>query len=128
MLTEEYKAGGIDIHSFYGVGTIAERNPFITQLYANILTMPVKVAGTSKSPALGAAIIAAAVSGEYADVYKAAAAMAKIKETVYLPDAKAVDVYNEMYAEYKKLRKYFTEESASIMHSLKHIKNKATNI
>jgi L-ribulokinase len=121
-LIEEYGDAGIVIDSFYGVGTIAERNPFITQLYADILKLPVYVAGTSKTPALGAGIIAATVSGAYGDIGEAAAAMSKLKQTVYTPNPEAVAVYDGMYAEYKKLRAYFSVENASVMHNLKDIK------
>ncbi len=122
MLIEEYAVNNIDIESFYGIGTIAERNPFITQLYADILNMPVYVAGSSKSPALGAGIIAATISGQYPDIQSAAAAMGQLKNVVYMPDVSASAVYDSMYVEYKKLRDYFAVENTSIMHNLKAIK------
>lgn len=121
-LIEEYAINDIEIDSFYGVGTIAERNPFITQLYADILNIPVRVAGSSKSPALGAAIIAATISGEYSGIEEAANAMGVLKNVVYLPDVNASAVYDRMYIEYRKLTDYFSEENPSIMHNLKAIK------
>lgn len=122
MVIEEYAVNDIYIDSFYGVGTIAERNPFITQLYADILNMPVRVAGSPKSPALGAGIIAATISGEYGSIDEAAQAMGMLKNVVYLPDVKASAVYDSLYMEYKRLRNYFSVEKPSIMHNLKAIK------
>lgn len=125
MLIEQYTANNIEIDSFYGVGTIAERNPFITQLYADILNIPVMVAGSPKSPALGAAIIAATISGEYDNIEEAAEAMGMLKSVVYLPNVKASAVYDRMYVEYKKLARYFSVENSSIMHNLKAIKRES---
>jgi L-ribulokinase len=122
FVIEELTRCDIAVDSFCGVGTIAERNPFITQLYADILGMPVMVAATEKSPALGAAVIAAAVSGAYSDIAEASENMGAVSPKVYMPDVKAVRVYNRMYEEYRKLRIYFSEENNSIMHNLKDIK------
>jgi L-ribulokinase len=119
---EELTRCGITIKDFCGVGTIAERNPFITQLYADILNMPVMVAGTEKSPALGAAVIAATASGVYNGIAEASEAMGSLGSRVYVPDMAAVSVYDSMFAEYKRLRHYFEVENSSIMHNLKAIK------
>lgn len=121
---EEYTSKDIDIDCFYGVGTIAERNPFISQLYADILGIPVRVAGTSKSPALGAAIVASAISGVYESINEAAHNMGVLKNVVYFPNITAVSIYDEMYQEYKKVREYFSVKQSSIMHNLKDIKAK----
>jgi L-ribulokinase len=121
-LIEEYAKADIAIDGFYGVGTIAERNPFITQLYADILKLPVYVSGTAKAPALGAGIIAATVSGVYKDISEASKNMSKLKQTVYMPDDKATAVYDNMYAEYKRLREYFSVQNVSVMHNLREIK------
>ena len=124
-IMEEYASNGIEIDCFYGVGTIAERNPFISQLYADILGIPVRVAGTSKSPALGAAIIASAISGVYPNIDEAAHSMGVLKNVVYIPNRTAVEIYDDMYKEYKRLREYFSIQHSDIMHNLKDIKKRS---
>lgn len=125
---EEYARSGIAIDSFYGIGIIAERNPFIMQLYADILRLPVQVALSQQSPTLGAAIIAAVAGGVYGNIQSAAAKMSKLKDVVYTPDSAAAEVYDKIYEEYKKLRVYFSTENNSVMHNLRSIKQAAENM
>lgn len=127
VIIDEYRRGGIEINQFCGVGNIAERNPFIMQVYADILNMPVSVSGTSKSSALGAAIIASVIGGGYKSLDEASENMGKIKDKKYLPNSEAVKVYDRMYEEYKHLCRLFALENSDIMHNLKDIKADACN-
>ncbi len=122
VIIDQYHNDGIEINNFCGVGNIAERNPFIMQVYADILNMPVSVSGTSKSSALGAAIIASVAGGGYKCIEDASEMMGMIKDKVYIPDPNAVKMYNRIYEKYKQLCRIFAIENNDIMHELKDIK------
>ena len=76
------------------------KNPFVMQVYADVLRRPLSVISSDQGPALGSAIHAAVAAGAYPDVPAAAAAMGGKRDAVYTPDPASADVYDELYAEY----------------------------
>ncbi len=103
-------------------GGISRKNPFIMQLYADILGMNVEVIETQVGPALGSAIFAAAAAGRkaggYPSVQKAAQAMKSPVLTVCEPVPEHVAAYNELYREYRTLYAYFGEGENNVMERL----------
>ena len=87
-----------------GVKTIGGMSQSETwpQLLANVLNRPVATPGQSEGSLLGAAICAAAGSGQYSSVAKAAKAMVYWKRT-YQPDDRA-DQYNRYYSRWNEIR------------------------
>ena len=63
-------------------GGIAEKNPLLMQIYADVTGRAMHVAGSSQSCALGSAIAAAVLAGAHPDFAAAQAAMTSLK-----PDA-----------------------------------------
>ena len=51
------------------------KNPFVMQIYADVLRRPLHLIGSEQGPALGSAIHAAVAAGLYADIHAASAAM-----------------------------------------------------
>ncbi|MGI6665711.1 MAG: ribulokinase [Christensenellaceae bacterium] len=130
VLIENYRAHGIAVNAFYASGGISQKNPFMMQVYADVLNMPVHIAGAAQGPALGSAIFAAVAAGQenggYDSVFDAAQQMAKPQELVYLPNAKNHLIYHELYEEYKTLHDYFGCGENDVMKRLKRIKAKQT--
>ena len=89
-IVENYRTHGLPVHAFYACGGIAQKSPLIMQIYADVLNMEVKIVDSTQAPALGTAILAAAVApkeaGGYDSIEKAAQAMAKIRKESYHPD------------------------------------------
>lgn len=96
------------------------------QIYADVLNMPIKIAGTLQGPALGSAIFGAVAAGEaaggYDSVFDAAGKMGKVKEEYYRPIAENIPVYDALYAEYKRLHDYFGRGENDVMKRLKALK------
>ena len=96
------------------------------QIYADVLKMPVKIAGSAQGPALGSAIFAAVAAGEekggWNSVFDAARAMGSIKNTVYEPIKENSDIYDKLFAEYQTLHDYFGRGENDVMKRLKVIK------
>jgi L-ribulokinase len=102
-IVERFEAEGIPVKSIVGIGGIARKSPFVIQVCADVMNREVSVAESDQCCALGAAIFAAAASGQYADVHRAKAAMLSPIEKVYKPDAKAHAAYQRIFKDYQAL-------------------------
>jgi len=105
---EEY---GVQVRDVVNCGGIAEKNPLVMQIYADVTGRPMKITRSAQTCALGAAIAGAVVAGRRAgghDSFDAAQkAMTGLKRKVFRPDPKAQAVYKRIYALYKQLHDAF---------------------
>ncbi len=105
---EEY---GVKVQQVINCGGIAEKNPLVMQIYADVLGRPIKISRSAQTCALGAAIAGAVVAGKaaggYADFAKAQKAMTGVKPRVFKPNPKAQAVYRELYEVYRQLHDAF---------------------
>ncbi|HBL40569.1 MAG TPA: ribulokinase [Ruminococcaceae bacterium] len=126
MIIENYREQGVDVTAFYAAGGISQKDPMTMQIYADIINMPIKIAGSDQGGALGSAIFGAVAAGSanggYDDAFEAAKVMGKIKDKIYEPIAENVAVYDKLYAEYKLLHDYFGRGANDVMKRLKQIK------
>jgi len=84
-------------------GGIAEKNPLLMQIYADITGCTMQVAGSSQACALGSAISASVLAGAHRDFRSAQKAMVKIKPEAYTPNATAKKTYDRLFALYREL-------------------------
>ena len=105
---EEY---GVTINEIVNCGGIAEKNPLVMQIYADILGRQMKVSRSAQTCALGSAIAAAVVAtntnGGYDDFASAQAAMTAVKDRAYSPIPENQAVYAKLYNLYKQLHDGF---------------------
>jgi L-ribulokinase len=101
---EEY---GVKIEQVVNCGGIAEKNPLVMQIYADVTGRPMEISRSAQTCALGAAIAGAVVAGVHRDFASAQKAMTGLKPKIYKPDPKAHEVYRELYALYKTLHDAF---------------------
>ncbi|MDR3207526.1 MAG: ribulokinase [Oscillospiraceae bacterium] len=123
VIVDNYRAHGVPVEAFYASGGISQKDELAMQIYADVLNMPIHIAGTGQGPALGSAIFAAmaagAASGGYDDLGAASRAMAKVKNERYVPVAAHAAVYDRLYAEYATLHDYFGRGGNDVMKRLK---------
>jgi L-ribulokinase len=110
---EEY---GVRIAQVVNCGGIAEKNPLVMQIYADVTGRPMKVSRSAQTCALGAAVAAAVVSGAHRDFATAIGAMTGLKSRVYKPNAAAHGVYRELYGLYSVLHDAFGKEGQGSLH------------
>ena len=131
-IIETFRHNGVPVDEFYAAGGIAEKDPMTMQIYADIINMPVHISGSAQGPALGAAIFGAVAAGGneggYDDVFEAARAMGKLKDTVYTPNPANAEVYDRLFAEYRQLHDTFGRGGNDVMKRLKQIKKEAKSI
>ncbi len=131
MIIETFEENGVPVKEFYAAGGIAEKNPFVMQIYADVINREIKISGSPQAPALGSAMFGAVAAGKEAGgfdtIMEAAAIMAKVKESTYKPVGKNVLVYDRLFAEYRILHDYFGHGSNDVMKRLKLIKKEVRN-
>ncbi|MCM8901349.1 ribulokinase [Caldicoprobacter algeriensis] len=130
MIIETFEEHGIPIYELYAAGGIAEKDPFMMQIYADVTNREIRISGSPQAPALGSAMFGAVAAGKerggYDSIVEAAKVMAKVKDTVYRPIPENVKMYDRLYAEYKILHDYFGRGANDVMKRLKEIKRQAT--
>ena len=105
-IVERFIQEGIAVKGIIGLGGVAKKSPFIMQMLADILNMPVKVHKSEQTCALGAAMFAATAAGIYSQVEQAMQAMGAGFEKTYYPNQEKVDLYQRRYQKYLSLGNY----------------------
>ena len=130
---EEY---GVKVEQIVNCGGIAEKNPLVMQIYADVTGRPIKISRSAQTCALGAAIAGAVVAGKKAGGYDnysdAQKAMTGLKAKEFRPNANAHAVYEKIYSLYRKLHDSFGTQQANgslygVMKDLIQIRNAARN-
>ena len=119
-IMERYTENGISIEEVYASGGICRRNPFLMQLYADILNVKIRVCSSSQATARGSAVFAAAACGYYKDLEASATVLADKCEVCYLPNPENTRRYQLLYENYLELSRYFGTEN-DIMKRLKKL-------
>ncbi len=120
---EEFGKGGVTADKLYACGGIVGKNPFMMQLYADILGQTIYTSSTDQGSAFGASVYAAVAAGEqsggYLSLNEAARIMGKGCGRKYEPIPQNVEAYHSLYREYKILHDYFGTGGNEVMHRLK---------
>ena len=105
---------------------ISHKNPFLMQIYSDVTNREIRLSASAQTPALGSAMFGAVAAGKerggYDSIVDAAKEMARLKDVVYRPIPRNVEVYNKLYGEYKLLHDYFARGANDVMKRLKNIK------
>ncbi len=105
---EEY---GVKVEQIVNCGGIAEKNPLVMQIYADVTGRPMKISRSGQTCALGAAIAGAVVAGKRAGGYdnftEAQMAMTGLKSRIFSPNPKAHTIYKKLYSLYRMLHDAF---------------------
>jgi L-ribulokinase len=129
MIIDTFKENGVPINELYACGGIAAKNELMMQIYSDVTNMEIRISASEQTPALGSAMFGAVAAGKekggFDTIQEAANVMAKVKDKVYKPIAKNVEMYEKLYQEYKILHDYFGRGANDVMKRLKDIKKEA---
>jgi L-ribulokinase len=103
MINERFISEGVRIDGVIAIGGVAKKNPFVMQIVADVLNMPIKVADSDQTCALGSAMAASVVAGVYKDISSAQKAMGGGFEKEYHPDPVRAKKYETLFRKYKEL-------------------------
>ena len=120
-IIEIYEQNGIEIKNLYAAGGIAEKDPLLMQIYADVTGREIFVSGTSQACAYGSAILGAVNKNCYATLQEAARKMKQISGKIYIPNPENTEIYAKLYKEYETLSEYFANSENSTMDILKNL-------
>jgi len=107
MIIERIRDYGVPIRRIVCAGGIAEKNPLLMQIYADVTGCALYVSGSRQACALGSAISAAVLAGAHRDFPTAQRAMTRLRRTFYRPDPRRRRAYNRLYEQYRTLHDGF---------------------
>ncbi len=131
VIMERFVEYGVAVNDVITCGGLAEKNPYLMQIYADVTGRPIKVSRSAQTCALGTAMFGAVAAGAYRRVEDAQKRMFGLKDIVYKPNAKNKTVYDRVFKLYRRLHdsfgtKDFGENHFSVMKDLLEIKRQTT--
>jgi L-ribulokinase len=110
MINERFISEGVRIDGVIAIGGVARKNPYVMQIVSDVLNMPIKVASSDQTCALGSAMAASVVAGIHKDIPAAQKAMGGGFEKEYRPNPARAKKYEELFLKYKKLGKFIENQ------------------
>ena len=122
-IIERLREFGVPVERIVCSGGIAEKNPLLMQIYADVTGCEMRVSRSSQACALGSAISAAVAAGAHPDFVSAQAAMTGLKPVTYTPVAANQKIYNQIFALYRELHDAFggVTGTAALGHVMKDL-------
>ena len=102
-IVEQFRKEGVPISAVIALGGISRKSPFVMQVTADVLGMPIKVAASDQTVALGAGMFGAVAAGVYRTVSEAQKKMGSGFDMTFTPDRKRAALYNKLYEKYASL-------------------------
>jgi len=99
-IVDRFVDEGIPVKGLIGIGGVAKKSPYIMQMMADVLGMPIRIHQFEHTCALGAAMFAAVVAGIYPTVEDAMQAMGRGFDAEYFPNAANSELYSKRYKQY----------------------------
>ncbi|MEP7277051.1 MAG: ribulokinase [Bacteroidota bacterium] len=112
-IVDRFNSEGIPVKGLIGLGGVAKKSPFIMQMMADVMDMPIRIHRSEQTCALGAAMFAATAAGIYTKVEDAMQAIGQGFDAEYQPDKKNTVIYKKRYAKYTELGN-FVETRAGV--------------
>lgn len=99
-IVERFEKEGIPVKGLIGLGGVARKSPFIMQMMADVMNMPIRIHKSEQTCAAGAAMFAATAAGLYDNVNEAMQAMGQGFDMEYLPNPDKTVIYEKRYQQY----------------------------
>jgi len=109
-IVDRFNREGVPVKGLIGIGGVAKKSPYIMQMMADVMQMPIRIHQFEHTCALGAAMFAATAAGIYPNVEGAMAAMGGGFDIEYFPDKQQATLYQKRYQQYADLGKYIEQK------------------
>ncbi len=106
MIVERFLEQNVPVKGVLALGGVAKKSPYVMQILADVLNMPIKVVRSEHTCALGAAMFAAVTAGIYPNVQEAQQKMGSGFGSVYVPRDENVLKFERLYKKYKSFGKF----------------------
>jgi len=122
-ILERIKEYHVPVERIVCAGGIAEKNPLLMQIYADITGCTMQMSGSSQACALGAALSAAVIARAHPSFPAAQRAMTHVLPKSYRPNAAHRKVYDDLYRLYRRVHDAFggLDKSADLSRVMKDL-------
>lgn len=111
-IVERFRQQGVPVKGLIGLGGVARKSPYIMQVMADVMNMPIRIHKSEQTCAAGAAMFAATAAGIFNKVEDAMEAMGQGFDMEYKPEQSKVEIYNKRYARYQEIGMFIEQLSA----------------
>jgi L-ribulokinase len=108
-IVERFIEQGIPVKGLIGLGGVAKKSPFVMQMLADVINMPIRILKSEQTCALGAAMFAATAAGIYEKVEDAMKAMGHGFDAEYYPNPDRIQIYEKRYSNFKEIGDFMEE-------------------
>jgi L-ribulokinase len=105
-IVDRFAEEGIGVRGLIGLGGVAKKSPFIMQMMADIINMPIQIHRSEQTCAMGAAMFAATAAGIHSNVETAMDKMGQGFDLHFQPDPEKTLAYSTRYKKYKELGQF----------------------
>ena len=112
-IVDRFNEEGIPVKGLIGLGGVAKKSPFIMQMMADVMDMPIRIHKSEQTCALGAAMFAATAAGIYNKVEEAMVAMGQGFDAEYTPDRERTGIYKKRYEIYQAFGSFIEKETST---------------
>ena len=112
-IVDRFNEQGVPVKGLIGIGGVAKKSPFIMQMMADVMDMPIRIHKSEQTCALGAAMFAATAAGIYSKVEDAMVAMGQGFDAEYFPNKDKVQLYKIRYAKYQLLGQFIEQQTGA---------------
>jgi L-ribulokinase len=110
-IVDRFNEQGVPVKGLIGMGGVAKKSPYIMQVMADVINMPIRIHRSEQTCAAGAAMFAATAAGIYEKVEDAMEAMGQGFDVEYKPDPSKTALYNKRYQRYKELGNFIVQQA-----------------
>ena len=110
-IVDRFNEQGIPVKGLIGLGGVAKKSPYIMQVMADVMNMPIRIHRSEQTCAAGAAMFAATAAGIYEKVEDAMTAMGQGFDKEFFPDPSRVGMYKKRYLRYKELGNFISQKT-----------------
>ena len=110
-IVDRFEHEGVPVKGLIGLGGVARKSPYIMQVMADVMNMPIRIHKSDQTCAAGAAMFAATAAGLYPKVEEAMAAMGQGFDGEFKPSPSAAPIYKKRYEKYKNLGEFIAKKS-----------------
>ncbi len=113
-IVDRFNEQGVAVKGLIGIGGVAKKSPFIMQMMADVIDMPIRIHKSEQTCALGAAMFAATAAGIYSKVEDAMQAMGQGFDATYFPNSERVGIYKKRYQRYQQLGEFIEDKNSVV--------------
>jgi L-ribulokinase len=99
-IVDRFNNEGVPVKGLIGLGGVAKKSPYIMQVMADVMNMPIRIHKSEQTCAAGAAMFAATAAGLYPTVEEAMNTMGQGFDAEYKPNPTAAAIYIRRFKQY----------------------------